>query len=169
MAIPEFIVELRAKIGTMPLWLVGCTAVVVRQDPTDPEVLMVQRADNGAWTAVTGIVDPGEHPAVAAVREVAEETGVTAVVERLAQLGVTREMVYPNGDRTEYVDLTFCARAVPGTGDPHPADGENTDARWVRYSALPALDPPVQQSMLARIDAALADEVAPRMVMLETD
>lgn len=183
MAIPEFVVALRDRIGTLPLWLIGCTAVVVRggddraapdpdqaSHPDDPEILMVRRADNGAWTAVTGIVDPAEHPALAAVREVAEETTVTVVVERLAQVGVTGEVVYPNGDRTQYLDLTFRCREVPGTrATPHPADGENSEAGWVRRSALTALEPAVRPSMLARIEAALADEVAPRLVTLETD
>ena len=39
-------------------------------------MLLVKRSDNGAWTPVTGIVDPGEEPAVAAAREALEETGV---------------------------------------------------------------------------------------------
>ena len=52
MAIPEFVVALREQIGTMPLWLIGCTAVVVRAagDPAvapdqhdDPQILMVRR------------------------------------------------------------------------------------------------------------------------------
>lgn len=75
MPIPQFIIDLRARIGRHPLWLIGVTAVVIRDDG----VLLVERADNGIWTPVTGIVDPGEEPADAAVREVAEETGVTAV------------------------------------------------------------------------------------------
>lgn len=179
MAIPDFIVALRERVGAMPLWLIGCTAVVVRPgdpahtdtdtDTGDPEILMVRRADNGAWTPITGIVDPAEHPAVAAAREVAEEAAVTVVVERLAQVGVTGPVVYANGDPAQYLDLTFRCRVVPGTAaDPYPADGENTEARWVRRSALSALDPAVRPSILARIDASLADEVAPRMVTLES-
>lgn len=35
MPIPEFIVELRKHIGHMPLWLIGCTAVVVRPHGDD--------------------------------------------------------------------------------------------------------------------------------------
>jgi 8-oxo-dGTP pyrophosphatase MutT (NUDIX family) len=178
MPVPEFVLALREQVGTTPLWLIGCSAVVVRaggdagalpDNDTDPEILMVRRTDNGAWTVVTGIVDPGEHPALAAVREVAEEAAVTAVVERLAQVGVTGEVVYPNGDRTQYLDLTYLCREVPGTGsEPHPADGENSEARWVRRSALDTLHPAIRPSMAARIEAALADEVAPRAVVLET-
>ncbi len=55
MATPDFVLALRAKIGTDPLWLPGTTAVVTRGD----DVLMVRRADTGQWTPVTGIIDPG--------------------------------------------------------------------------------------------------------------
>lgn len=56
MPVPRFIADLRARIGHDPLWLIGITAVVVR----GADVLLVARADNGAWTPVTGIVDPGD-------------------------------------------------------------------------------------------------------------
>jgi 8-oxo-dGTP pyrophosphatase MutT (NUDIX family) len=150
MATPDFVLALRAKIGTDPLWLPGTTAVVTRDD----DVLMVRRADTGRWTPVTGIIDPGEEPADAAVRETLEETGVVAVPVRLASVGATGEVVYPNGDRTQYVDLTF--RLAWVSGEPHPADGENTDARWFPRDALPAMTP----EMRARVDAGLSDETA---------
>jgi 8-oxo-dGTP pyrophosphatase MutT (NUDIX family) len=57
MATPDFVLSLREAVGTAPLWLSGVTAVVTRGD----DVLMVRRSDTGAWTPVTGIVDPGEH------------------------------------------------------------------------------------------------------------
>jgi 8-oxo-dGTP pyrophosphatase MutT (NUDIX family) len=152
MATPDFVLALRAKIGTDPLWLPGTTAVVTRDD----DVLMVRRADTGRWTPVTGIIDPGEEPADAAVRETLEETGVVAVPVRLASVGATGEVVYPNGDRTQYVDLTF--RLAWVSGEPHPADGENTDARWFPRDALPAMTP----EMRARVDAGLSDETAAR-------
>ena len=61
-------------------------------------MLLVQRTDNGWWTPVTGIVDPGEQPADAAVREVLEEAGVVAVAEHLAWINVLPPMEYENGD-----------------------------------------------------------------------
>src|SRR4051794_41968783 len=79
MPIPDFILEIRDLIGHHPLWLPGVTAVVRRDD----EILLVQRADNGAWTPVTGIPEPGEEPAVAAVREGREGTGGAAPGDRL--------------------------------------------------------------------------------------
>ncbi len=147
MAIPDFVVALREKIGTAPLWLSGVTAVVVKED----QLLLVRRADDGAWTPVTGIIDPGEHPADAAVREVAEEAGVRVVPERLAQVGVTERVVYPNGDESQYLDLTFLMRWADG--EPYPADGENTHVAWFAMDALPSMSP----EMNARIEAALSD------------
>jgi 8-oxo-dGTP pyrophosphatase MutT (NUDIX family) len=78
MPIPEFIVDLRKHVGHAELWLPGVTAVIVHDDA----VLLVQRSDNGQWTPVTGILEPGEEPAVAARREALEETGVTISVDR---------------------------------------------------------------------------------------
>ena len=147
MAIPEFVLALREKIGTVPLWLSGVTAVVLKDD----QLLLVQRADNGAWTPVTGIIDPGEQPADAGVREVEEEAGVRVVPERLASVGVTDMVVYPNGDRSQYLDLTFLMRW--SDGDPYPADGENTRAVWFPRDDLPAM----ADEMTARIAAALSD------------
>jgi len=147
MAIPDFVVALRTKIGTAPLWLSGVTAVVLKDD----QLLLVRRADNGAWTPVTGIIDPGEQPADAAVREVAEEADVRVVPERLAGVGVTEVVIYPNGDQSQYLDLTFLMRWT--SGDPHPADGENTRAEWFPMDALPEMSP----EMTARIGAALSD------------
>ncbi|MEU4265776.1 NUDIX domain-containing protein [Streptomyces sp. NPDC025273] len=152
MATPDFILALREKIGNAPLWLSGVTAVVLREE----RVLLVKRADNGAWTSVTGIIDPGEQPADAAVREVLEETGVAADPERLVLVHVTGPVVYGNGDQAQYLDLVFRFRWR--SGDPYPADGENTDARWFPLDGLP----PMSDDMRARIAAAVAGEPAAR-------
>ncbi|MGO1739238.1 MAG: NUDIX hydrolase [Actinomycetaceae bacterium] len=148
MGTPDFIVELRRHVGHSLLWLTGATAVVLRGEE-HPEVLLVRRADNGRWTPVTGIVDPGEEVADAAVREVLEETGVRARALRLVRVSTSGRMTYPNGDVAQYVDLVFRCEWV--SGDPHPADGENTEARWYRLEDLPEMT----DEMHARIDAAL--------------
>jgi len=157
MPTPEFILRLREKVGNEELWLSGVTAVVVRGEGDEREVLLVRRADTGGWTAVTGIIDPGEPPAVAAEREVLEEADVVAVAERLARVHVEdRVIVYENGDRSRYLDLTFRCRYV--SGDPFPADGENTEAAFFRVDALPEM----HEEHVERIRAALSDEVAAR-------
>ncbi len=165
MATPDFILSLREKIGTEMLWLSGVTAVVLRDatatEPHAPlaidarEILLVRRADTGAWTPVTGIIDPSEHPAVAGAREVLEEANIVAVPQALVRVGVTPEITYDNGDRSQYLDLTFRFDYV--SGDPHPADGENLEAAWFPVAAMPAMS----EDMTARVAAALrGDDVA---------
>lgn len=152
MATPDFVLALREKIGHAPLWLTGITAVVLREAPAGAgqEVLLVRRADNGAWTPVTGIIDPGEEPAVAAAREVLEEAAIVAEPVRLTWVHTIPEIVYPNGDRSQYIDIAFLFRYV--SGEPHPADGENTEARWFALDALP----PMSSEMTARLQQCLA-------------
>lgn len=149
MATPDFILRLREKIGTEPLWLTGVTAVVVRNDDSGTRVLLVRRSDTGAWTPVTGIIDPGEEPAVAAVREVLEEADVHARPERLVSVHVTGPVVYANGDRSQYLDVIF--RLAYVSGDPFPADGENAEAAWFAVDELPELS----DDMADRIQVAL--------------
>ena len=157
MPTPEFVLRLREKIGKDELWLSGVTAVVLRGQGDSREVLLVKRADNGAWTAVTGIIDPGEPPALAAEREVLEEADIVAVAERLARVHVEdRVVVYENGDRSRYLDLTFQCRYV--SGEPFPSDGENTEAAWFRLDALPEM----RDDQRERVLVATTDEIAAR-------
>lgn len=135
MATPEFVLDLREKIGTAPLPLVGVTAVVFR----DEKVLLGKRADNGSWQPVSGIVDPGEEPADAAVRECLEEAGVTVRVDRLALVHQIPRITYDNGDQVDYLDLVF--RCTWVAGDPHPADGELTEVGFYDLGAMTDVAP----------------------------
>jgi 8-oxo-dGTP pyrophosphatase MutT (NUDIX family) len=152
MPTPDFILALREQIGTHPLWLSGVTAVVLRGEGDAPQLLCVRRADTGEWTPVTGIIDPGEQPAIAAEREVLEEASIVAIAERLASVGVSDPIEYDNGDRAQYLDLTFRCRWV--SGEPAVGDDENTDAAWFPLGALP----PMSENFASRIRAAVSDE-----------
>jgi ADP-ribose pyrophosphatase YjhB (NUDIX family) len=145
--IPEFIVELRRHVGHAPLWLIGITAVVIR----DHQVLLVKRSDNRTWTPVTGIVEPGENPADCAVREVLEESSVDAVARRLAWVHVTRPVVHANGDRAQYLGHVF--RMDWTGGEPFAADDESLEARWFDLKRLPSMT----DDMHRRIDYAKDD------------
>lgn len=153
MPTPDFVLDLRRKIGTDPLPLVGVTAVVLRDD----RVLLGRRSDNGHLTPVTGIVDPGEEPADAAVRETLEEAGVVCRTERLAWVHQIPRITYQNGDQNDYLDLTF--RCAWVSGEPYPADGEMTDVDWFDRADLPD---EIGADMRRRIESALSDNLVAR-------
>jgi 8-oxo-dGTP pyrophosphatase MutT (NUDIX family) len=155
---PRFVEQLRQKIGHDPLWLPGVTAVVVRPGAAGvDEVLVVQRADTGAWTVIGGIVEPGEHPADAARREIWEESGVTARITRLAWVCVTPPITYPNGDQVQYVSLVFRCEWVSGT--PRVNDDESRQAKFCPVDQLPAMgwhfNQAVQIALEDRADTSL--------------
>ncbi|MDO4255140.1 MAG: NUDIX domain-containing protein [Kocuria sp.] len=154
MATPDFILELRQKIGHDNLWLTGATAVVLRDD----QVLLGRRSDNGQWTPITGIVDPGEDPAVTAVRECEEEAGVICEVEGLAWVKAGQEKVFPNGDRCTFLDHTFRCRWV--SGEPVVNDDESTAVGWFPVEDLP----PMRDELRQRIEMAVSFDGRTRFV-----
>lgn len=125
MATPDFVLRLREAVGHE-----------------------LRRADTGAWTPVTGIVDPGEHPATTAVRESLEEAGVVVEVEALVQVQVLPPTTYDDGDRVQFLDHVLRCRHV--SGEAHVADDESTDVGWFALDALP----PMSDGMRGRIRAA---------------
>lgn len=141
---------LRERVGHEALWMPGVTALVL--DPERTSMLAVRRADNGAWTPVTGIIDPGEEPAVAAVREVAEEAGIRCSALRLIDVRTLPLITYGNGDRAQYLDLCFLCEAER-SHDPFPADGENSAARWFSLDDPPPLNDRFREQLeIARMD-----------------
>lgn len=152
MPIPEYVADLREHVGTRLLWLPGTSAYVLRQVEGRQQVLLVRRSDNGLWTPVTGICDPGEEPDVTAEREVLEETCVQVEVERLLAVSSLIPMEYPNGDRCQYLDHAFRCRWV--AGEPQVGDEESSDVRWFDVTDLPPLLPRFERQLAM----ALADD-----------
>lgn len=151
MPTPPYIRKLRERIGSDYLWLSGATAVVYREQ--DSKVLLVRRSDNGAWTPITGIVDPGENPALTCLREAQEEANVQIEVLELAQVKADPPMQFGNGDRCQFLDHTFLCRWV--SGEAKVNDEESSQVRWVDVSD-PAERALLSERMLDRIDAALS-------------
>ena len=155
MPIPEFVVEIRKMIGHHEMWLPGVTAVVTRGQ----EILLVRRADNGQWTPITGIPEPGEEPGQAIAREALEETGVE-VDGRPAGLDQRRIPVSCTPTATGRRTSTSPSPAPTSSGEAHVADDESIDVRWFPVDALPEMAP----AMLQRIADALSGEQAARFV-----
>ncbi|MFF7557577.1 NUDIX domain-containing protein [Streptomyces olivaceus] len=135
MATPDFIRDLRVTAGHQLLWLPGVTAVVFDDEG---RVLLGRRSDNGRWSLVGGITEPGEQPAACAMREVEEETAVRCVVERLVLVQALDPVTYDNGDVCQFMDITFRCRAVGG--EARVNDDESLEVGWFAVDALPDLN-----------------------------
>lgn len=134
MPTPEFIQRLRRRIGHELLWLPGIHAVVVDDAGA---ILLNRRSDTRRWAVLAGILEPGEEAADGAVREVQEETGVRVRAQRVVSVGTSHVVHYPNGDRAQYVDITFLCRYVSGLARVN--DEESLQVAWFEPTALPEL------------------------------
>ena len=125
----EGLVEIRGvrtvNVATACLWDGTCILLLRRRDdaPSFP----------GRWSAVSGVVEPGETPLETAVREVREETGIDIKSADMVREGtpvMVRERdviwrVHPFLFRTVRQRVTL--------------DWENADFRWVPVEELPDL------------------------------
>ncbi|KNH19258.1 NUDIX hydrolase [Arthrobacter sp. ZBG10] len=134
MPAPDFILNLRKKVGNDLLWLPGVRGVVV---DGEGRILLARRADNGQWALVSGILEPGEQPARGLVREIVEETAVVAEVEHVVSVGAVGPFTYPNGDVCEFLDIVFKCRYVSGTARIN--DDESLAVGWFAPTDLPEL------------------------------
>ncbi|MCE5292774.1 MAG: NUDIX domain-containing protein [Nocardiaceae bacterium] len=150
MPTPDFILDLRRRVGHAPLWIPAVSAVVL--DDRN-RVLLALREDFGEWAVISGILEPGEEPAAGIVREIREETGIEVELVRVGCIDVTPQITYTNGDQIQFLDVCFLARYV--AGDPHAADDENTEVRWFPVEDLPSN---IRETTLLRIEKTLTGE-----------
>lgn len=108
----------------MSLHSVSVAGVVVRDDG---RVLVIRRADNGAWEAPGGILELEERPEDGACREVLEETGIKVDTVRLTG-------VYKNMTRG-VVALVFLCRQVGGE---ERTSSESVDVQWFSREEIQA-------------------------------
>lgn len=138
MTTPDYIRELRRTYGQGRLLLPGVSGVVLREDrAVGAELLLVRRSDTGRWSLPAGIVEPAEQPATTLVRELLEETRVRVEVQRLALLTTDPDLVYPNGDRCQFVSMTFRCRYLDG--EAVVGDAESTEVAWFALPEVPDL------------------------------
>lgn len=136
MPTPEFIVALRARIGS-DLLMVPTVAVLARDG--DDRLLLVQDRETELWGCPGGIVEPGELPADAAVRETWEESGVLVQLTHVAGIFGGEDCIrtYRNGDRIAWVATLFAARVI--SGDARADGSETRDARFFSGKEIAAL------------------------------
>lgn len=162
MPTPTYITALRAVWGHRPLLLPGVSGVVLRGDPDqENQVLLVQRRDNGRWSLPAGIVEPDEQPGDCIAREIWEEARIRALPERLVRVSAGPEISYPNGDRCQFMSMTFRCRYLGG--EAAVGDDESLAVAWFELQALPDLEPKDHR----RIADALSADPACTFVLTE--
>lgn len=113
MGMPNFLIELRKKIGH-DLALLPVAGVTLFDG--QGRILLGRHADRNIWVVPGGIIEPGESPADTAIREAWEETGL--LVELTSIFGVFGGpdliVTYSNGDRAAYVATIFRGKIIGG-------------------------------------------------------
>jgi 8-oxo-dGTP pyrophosphatase MutT (NUDIX family) len=158
----------------------AASLILLRDGPSGPEVLLVQRNPEqsfmgGAWVFPGGAVDGDEEqPAATALRELEEEAGVR--LPDGAPLESFSRWITPAQVKVRFDTWFFVAPAPDGV-EPRPDGSECVAARWVRPAdALEAWErgelhlvfPTIKHlEQLARFDsvAAALDEARARKVM----
>lgn len=132
---PDYILDLREKVGKERLWISAVEGMVENEEG---KILLAKRKDDGLWSMVAGIIEPGEQPADAIKREVKEETGVECDPVFIANLqSMDEPKVYPNGDEILALNILFYCSAA-GRQIPSCPDGENESSGWFDPTRLPS-------------------------------
>lgn len=124
-----------------PLHSVSVAGIVIREDG---RVLVIRRADNGAWEPPGGILERDERPEEGVRREVAEETGIAVEVERLT--GVYKNLTLG------VIALVFRCRPVGGV---EQLSEESTAVRWLMPDEVEGA---MREVFAVRVADALGDE-----------
>lgn len=125
------------RIGQQGALRIGCSATIF--DETRSKVFLTRRSDNGEWCLPGGMMEAGESVEEACLREVFEETGLRVRATRL--IGVYssphRLVIYPDGNRAQYVVLNFEVEII--TGEPSLSN-ETTAFGYFSLAEIAALE-----------------------------
>lgn len=132
----DYIPYIRSKIGHDRCLSVGLTTLI---EDEKGRILLEKRTDNGKYCLPGGSIDLDETVTEGARREVYEETGILLDELHLFYIrsGSKNQMVYPNGDVTDYVDLFFYAKVDSSKVSLSIKDGESTSLKFYAPEEFP--------------------------------
>ncbi|MEK4628612.1 NUDIX hydrolase [Solibacillus sp. FSL R7-0682] len=109
----SYIMNLRKKIGTEPLIMVGACVLIFNEHN---ELLMQLRNDNNCWGLAGGAMDLGESLEEVAQREMLEETGLKAIHLEYFKTFSGKDFYYryPHGDEVYNVVTAFICKKYDG-------------------------------------------------------
>ncbi|MBQ8142962.1 MAG: NUDIX domain-containing protein [Bacilli bacterium] len=144
----DYIPYMRKMIGHERMLSVGLSALIINEKE---EVLLEKRSDNGLYCLPGGSIDLDEKVKEGVIREVFEETGLLLKKEDLhlfmIKSGKEMEIVYPNGDVTDYCDLVFFVRVNSKDVTLKAQDEESTSISFVSLASLPKVEEMLRGTM----------------------
>ncbi len=107
-----YIMNLRKKLGTQPLIMVGACVIILHHN----SVLLQLRKDNHCWGLMGGSMELGESLEEVAIREMQEESGLTPEALELLHVFSGEEFYYkyPHGDEVYNVLAAYVCNAYTG-------------------------------------------------------
>lgn len=138
-----YVLDLRQKMGSQPLIVVGAAAVVLRAQ----QLLLVKRTDNGLWGLPAGSKELAEDLATTASRELREETGLVGRQAKILTVvsGPGMQYTYPNGDQIDSVTTVY---QLTATGELYADQTETSSATYFPLDALPTELTPITRRIL---------------------
>lgn len=135
MAEQDYLQWIRSKVGHEKIFFPACGAII---EDEEGRILLQQRADFGTWGIIGGMIEPGERFEETLRREIYEETGMTKLsITGLLDVDTNPEIVYPNGDIVQTIDIVYLVKALEPL--PHrELDDETLALKWVDPAHLEA-------------------------------
>ena len=142
---PNYIMDLRAIVGSRPILQVGASVIV---EDKQGRILLQLRSDNHCWGYCGGSVELDEKVEDAAKRELFEETGLTAHSLELFGVFSGKELhyTYPNGDEVSNIDIVYLCKDY--SGELKKQESEVDELRFFSIDEMPdKISPPIKNGL----------------------